>query len=425
MSNTTIYPPALPGQNSGGEGGEAVWGGITGTLNDQADLRNRLFGVDQNILTATNQAAQALTNSETAAQDASSAAQAASSAATVAAAALPKAYTAPNDTTPTGVRASNSSQVTVAPTAASTAVVFARRDTVKWNATVNLNTGGWLTGHESVADIGGTGTVGKVVTNMSQTNVAINGTVSVVLGYEPEIASMAANSTVTSFCGFYFPNLRNVPNISRVTAMAAFVNDDAEAICRTQGPFLNATLQEFAPAYHIGLIPNRYYSSPHRYVGASGTVVGIAHLVPIHIPHRTTVKKVGFYTWTASAGAKAVMAIYTAENGRVQNRVWQSGEMDASAVGEHEFDVNVRLDAGTYWIGAAFNQGFQVAYHSPSSIDNRVAMFGSVAGNTSDGSTSRAASITYPYNVGGFPPQVGVTPAFASQDNEPHLWFRV
>lgn len=447
MTNTTIYPPALPGQTGGGgEGGEAVWGSIGGTLNDQADLRGRLFSIDQSILGATNQAEQALTNSEAAADTATSAGQAASNAATkadtakttadnaataagnaatAAAAALPKVYVANDTNAATGTRAATSSDITVAPTADSTSVVFARRDQINWNSTKNLNTGGWITGHQSVANIGGSGTVGKVVLNIAQANAAINGTVSVILGYEPEVASIAAGSTISSFCGFYFPNLRNVPRINQIQQIAAFANDDIEAICRTLGPFYNGTLQEFAPAYHIGLIPDRYYSSPHRYVGAAGSIVGIAHLVPVIIPHRTTVKKVGMYTQTASAGAKCLFAIYTAENGRVQNRVWQSGEVDCSAVGEHEAAVNVRLDAGTYWIGAAFNQGFQIAYHSPSSIDNRVAMFGSSAGNSSDGATSRAASITFPYTPGGFPLQAGVLPAFASQDNEPHLWFRI
>lgn len=431
MTNTTIYPPAIPGSTPG-EGGEAVWGGIGGTLNDQADLRQRLMGIDQATLDAVNQAEQALTNSEQATNDAGLAGQAASNAATAANnaastanAALPKVYVANDTNAATGTRAATSSDITVKPTAASTSVVFARRDQINWTATVNLNTGGWLTAHQSVANIGGSGTVGKVVVNLSQANTNIAGTVTAVLGYEAEVASIASNSTISQYCGFYFPNLRNVANIARITQIAAFQNDDTEARMSTLGQFFNGTLQEFAPPYHIGLIADRYYSAPHRYVGASGSVVGVAHLVPIHIPHRTTIKKLGVYTATAQTGSKALFALYTSENGRVQNRVYQSGEIDIAAVGEHEASPNIRVDAGTYWIACSINQATNIGYHSPTSIDDRVGMFGSSSANVSDGATSRAASVTFPYTPGGFPLQVGVPPAFASQDNEPHLWFRV
>lgn len=337
------------------------------------------------------------------------------------------ANTVYTDTGTSGTRAKVANDVTVSPTGNSASVVFGRRDQITWSSTYNLTSGGWLTANESVVNLTGSGTIDKVVANLAQVNATHTGTATAVLGYEAEIAAVAAGTTVAGFCGFYFPTLRNVANIGNVVSLGAFVNDDPIAFSRTKGQFFNSTLQEFAPPYHPGLLANRYYSAPHRFIGDGTVQGGIGVFVPVYIPHRCTVAKLGFrVSGTAVGAARAVMAIYTAEKGKIQNLVWQSAEINAGTLGDKEVTPNVQVDAGTYWLCILPNTNFTASFHQVQSIDLRVWQYGSPASNTSDGALERLAYVSFGgYSVGAFPAKLAASPSYVGSDSEPHLWFRV
>lgn len=323
----------------------------------------------------------------------------------------------------TGTVIGQSSDMNVQPTGNSSATYFARRDQLTWNTNNNLNVGGWITANESVLNIGGTGTIDKVVSNMSQVNLSNSVTVSAALGYEAVLSAISATTTVTSFCGFYFPNLRNVANINRVTTLAAFANDDSVAICRTKGPFYNGTLQEFAPPHHPGITSGRYYTSPYWYLGEGFTQVGSAGLIMVYIPHRITIGAFGFNVTNAPANAKARLAMYTTETGRIQNLVWQSGEIDCSSTGIKEVTTNVQVDAGTYWLGIATNMTIGVSYHAPMITEEKASVFGLPSPLVNQTTLSRSAVVPFPYGV--FPALVSAAPTYNTGDSEPHIWFRL
>lgn len=334
-------------------------------------------------------------------------------------------YTA---TATSGTVASESVDVDVVPSANSTAVVFARRDQVNFNTNRNLLSGGWLTAHQSVVNLGASaGTVDKVVANFAQANVNSAAAVNTILLYEVSIAAVAAAAQINGAVGFYFPNLRAVPNIGRITTLAAFANDDPVAICRTLGPFYNRSLQEFAPPYHPGLAPGRYYSAPYRLIGDAATTGGFAACIPVYIPHTVTIAEIGFIVSTAVAGSQAVMAIYTAEKGKVQNRIWQSPTgISTATTGNKTQAPNVEVAPGTYWLLLLTSVNLNIKYHQPQGSDARMVMLGQPAADTQDNSLNRVAYLSMGgFAVGAFPAQIASVPSFLNQDNEPHVWFRV
>lgn len=327
-----------------------------------------------------------------------------------------------------GTVAAEAVDVDVVPTANSTAVVFARRDQVNFNTNRNLLSGGWLTAHQSVVNLGSSaGTVDKVVADFAQVNIDGNAQVNTVLLYEVSIARVASAASINGVVGYYFPNLRAVTNIGRIGTLAAFANDDPLAICRTLGPFFNRTLQEFAPPYHPGLAPGRYYSAPYRLIGDAATTAGFAACIPVYVPHTTTISEIGFIVSTAQAGSQAVMALYTAEKGKVQNRVWQSATgISTASTGAKTQAPNVEVSPGTYWLLLLTSVNLNIKYHQPQSSDARMVMMGQPAADTQDNSLNRVAYLSLGgFAVGAFPAQIGAVPSFLNQDNEPHVWFRV
>lgn len=184
--------------------------------------------------------------------------------------------------------------------------------------------------------------------------------------------------------------------------------------------------QDIAPAYHTGLIAGRFYSSPHRTIADGAMAAGTAYAIPVFLPHRATINTVGFKVSTAASGVNAVMAIYSAERGKIQSQVWQaSAAISCATTGDKEFTVNQTLEAGTYWLVLSTSGAVTIKFHTPASTDDRVGMFGQTASDVSDTTTHRVATMAQTYSVGGFPAAPGLVPTFVAQDNEPHLWFRV
>lgn len=327
-----------------------------------------------------------------------------------------------------GTVAAEAVDVNVVPSANSTAVVFARRDQVNFNTNRNILSGGWLTAHQSVVNLGASaGTVDKVVADFAQVNIDGTAQVNTVLMYEVSVARVNAAANITGVVGFYFPNLRAVANIGRIGTLAAFASDDPVAICRIAGPFFNRTLQEFAPPYHPGLVPGRYYSAPYRLIGDAATTAGFAACIPVHIPHTCKISEMGFIVSTAIASSQAVMALYTSEKGKVQNRIWQSATaISTASTGTKTQAPNVEVSPGTYWLLLLTSANLTVKFHQPQGSDGRMVMMGQPAADTQDNNLNRVAYLPMGgFAVGAFPAQIASVPSFLNQDNEPHVWFRV
>lgn len=326
-----------------------------------------------------------------------------------------------------GVSVAETTDLSVTLTAASSAVFQVRRDQLNYSSNRAITTGGALTAHQGVVNIAsGSGAVDKVVVDFAQVNVSTSAVVNTILLFEASIAQISSAATINGAVGFYFPNLRAVPNIARISTLGAFINDDPKALCRTAGPFYNRSLQEFAPAYHVGLAAGRYYTAPYRTIGDAVTTANFAALIPIFIPHTVTINELGFQVSAGVAG-NALFAIYTAERGKVQNRVWQStSTLATNSVGVKTQNPNVELAPGTYWIALATSAAVQIKYHQPQSSDQRSWMVGQPASSTNDAGLHRATYIALGgFAVGIFPATVDALPQYIAQDGEPHVWFRV
>lgn len=115
--------------------------------------------------------------------------------------------------------------------------------------------------------------------------------------------------------------------------------------------------------------------------------------------------------------------MYTTETGRIQNLVWQSGEIDCSSTGIKEVTTNVQVDAGTYWLGIATNMTIGVSYHAPMITEEKASVFGLPSPLVNQTTLSRSAVVPFPYGV--FPALVSAAPTYNTGDSEPHIWFRL
>lgn len=312
--------------------------------------------------------------------------------------------------------------VTTNPATPSTRVVYGHSSEVNYTSSQPVNTGGWLTGGVDTVQVAGSGSVDKIATSMAVTNHVGTGVVNSALGYEAVVSFVGPSSTINKYAAFYVPNLSGVPNINRVTQFGGFINDYTESFNKVLSPFYNSTMQEFAPPYHPGLVAGRYYSAPHRYIGDNAALANILYLVPIQIPHRTTISKIGFNQVTATTG-NARLAIYTAEQGRVQKRIWESAQIPLTGTGDKEQTVNVRVDAGTYWLCYIGSANASIKFHSPDAFQERAQLYGSASSTSSDTTLSRTCYMSTPYAA--FPEQIAIVPTYVTAAEEPHLWFRV
>jgi hypothetical protein len=95
-------------------------------------------------------------------------------------------------------------------------------------------------------------------------------------------------------------------------------------------------------------------------------------------------------------------------------------------VGIYTQSVNVRVDAGTYWLIAIGNSNLKVKFHSPGTKDQRAGWYGQTDPSVSDGNLLRLAYFTVnTFALGMFPQVAGVVPTFIASDAEPHVFFTV
>lgn len=316
--------------------------------------------------------------------------------------------------------------LSVAPSGNSTAVEIASRITTNASVSSTNQPGSSIGAQQTVVNVQGSGAIDKIVGILSHINLTGSGRRSAVLGYEVGIPTVSGDANVGSVAGFYFPNLEAIPNINRIEVIAAFANQHRKAIIQNMGVYVDSTLRQVVAPEHIGMSANRYYSAPYRWRGYAGTSAGVADLMPIHIPARTTVTEIGVGIESAVAGAKGRMAIYTAERGGLGRRVAQTAELDLSTAGWKAGALNVELDGGMYWCALVTDRAVSATSHSPQDTGGRAAMFGQSDPLATDTNTQRSASINLgAYSASPFPELANIVPTFLAQDGERHMCIRV
>lgn len=318
-----------------------------------------------------------------------------------------------------GTTAYSKMDVDYTPSGSSTAVVISHRAQVNYSGTSSIASGGWLTASQHVLNIGNAGTIDKLVGSMSQLNVAgSTGTITSALGYEAVVSTIPAGRVIQAYAGYYFPNLSGVPNIGNITSVAAFANDYPAAVVRSAGPFLNAAGAELTPSYHIGLIAGRYYSTPSSALSTAAMVANVAYVIPVFVPHRTTITKLGVEVTNARISTSIRLGLYRVRGvGLPPVLVVDGGVVSSNSTGVKEVTVSVTVDSGSYFIAAVSNGTPSIRHHAIQA--HHTMMYGS------DSPSAVNGVAYYPYAYGTLPSVLPSAPTIAGQNAEPHLWFRI
>lgn len=321
-----------------------------------------------------------------------------------------------------GAFAQESINLTVNPPANSTAVSIGQRITTQIDTDKNLTTGASVGAFQTVVNAGGTGFIDKLVGHLSHINFAGTGRKESALCFEAGIPTVPANSNIGSVCGFYFPNLAGIPNINRIGTLAAFANQHRKGLIQNMGVYLDSLLRQVVPPRHPGMVANRSYTSPYRWIGYSGYQVGQIMMTMIYIPKRVVVSALGIGVNGAVAGAKLRLAMYSAIDGAVGQLMGQTAELDAATAGAKEGATNFEVDGGMYFLGVMANMAIQISTHASQSSGDNASLYGQTNPLASDGSTERSAFINAPY--GTWPPVAALVPNYLANDSEAHIWMK-
>lgn len=318
------------------------------------------------------------------------------------------------DTGTNGTVSKSTTNTTVSPTGNTSRVVFGKKVEVNYSSSYNITTGGYICATESVVNTAGSGSIDKIVGHMVQHNLT-GGQVSAAVGVESVLSVVGPTTNVAGWAAFYCPNMENVSNIGRVNKLAAFQNDHTNAHILNRGRYLDGDEVEFAPPYHTGLVPGRYYTAPVKSMTANVVAANVVYVTYVHIPARTTISKLGFNVTVAAAG-NARLGLYKINGAAITTLVAQTGEISTATTGTKGGVVNTAINAGTYALVAVFSATPTVSWHEISSH--------ALIGASSPTGFSEAAYISgFPYNT--LPNSVNILPTFSANTIEPHLWFQI
>lgn len=324
-----------------------------------------------------------------------------------------------------GTKTEEEVTVNVNPPGNSTAVVLGARFTTMCETTHNLTTGSSVGAIQSVVSVGGTGFIDKVVGILSHINFGGTGRKQSALCFEAGFPAIPADSDIGSVCGFYFPNLEGIPNINRIGVIAAFANQHKKALIQNAGVYVDGLLRQFAPPYHPGLVPGRYYTSPYFWLGFGiNTQPGTAYLTLVHVPMRTVITKLGMLTNSAGSGRKVRLGMFVAYQGGVGPMQGQTAELNADANGIVEGTVNFEVDPGMYWLAINTSVAMAIGSHNVNGEDGMMgSLFGQSDPTIKEGNTQRSAAINMG-SFGPFPANPNIVPTFLTANAQPHIWFR-
>lgn len=302
-----------------------------------------------------------------------------------------------------------------------TAQFIGSRIEVLFDSANNWASGGYPMVAEDVFNTQGTGTIDKMVGRLVQFNLT-NPHVKAALCFEGVCSMVSETTTVDVLAGFFWPNLTIVPNIDRIKRRAAFINQDPESVIQSYGPYQNANLVELAPPAHPGTLTGKYFTAPYDTLAAAALPADRLYFLPVFIPHRKVIKKLGFNVTTAgAAGSKAKIGLWRALEGLPVALEASVVDIDVSTVGLKDVDINVRLNPGTYFIGVVSSAAISITYAS-GGLAHQAQQFGQ-----DDPLATGASLISGGYAPVAFaddlqPVYYGFT--YTKATNRPHLWLR-
>lgn len=302
-----------------------------------------------------------------------------------------------------------------------TAIVSGTRIEVLYNSNRNYGVGGYPMADHAIFNANGQASIDKCVVRLAQLNLSC-GPVAAALCYEGVISTIGQGTMIDGAVGFFWPNMRGVANINNIRRLGAFVNQDTESEVQSYGPFLNADLVELAPPAHPGLVAGRHYSCPYETLGTATINPGLIFLSMVHIPHRVTIKKLGFnLVQNGGAAGHAQIAMYQAKNGQPARRVGTTGEVDiGGANGLRNTDVNFRVDPGMYFLAITTSVDIGITW-SNESVGYLANLYGQ-ADPLAQGGALQAAGYVDGFAYATLPAELGPI-KYVNTHTRPHLWF--
>lgn len=331
------------------------------------------------------------------------------------------------DTATSGDAAQEKLSLFIQPTGDTTRVSTGSQVEVTYNSNNKILVGGYAVGRKTTMLVGGAGAKDKIVVDMNQTNVSGAGLIDKVLSYEAVISSIAANTFLKGYAAYYVPNLSQVPNIGNIATFYAFSCDHVDAIIQHAGTIINPVGAQYAPTFHLGLRPGRYYSAPYNVLAATQYAANTIYLSNVYVPHRAGIIELGFTVTAAGTATKARMGLYQVANGAIIARA-RTSEIDVTAPGNKSGAIRVKADSGTYFIALILNGTCTINGESIEGASGPAATLSAMWGSASP--TDAGAAIKtwlagYPYGELPSDPLPFTNLTSSTTVTNPHLWFRV
>lgn len=257
---------------------------------------------------------------------------------------------------------------------------------------------------------------GKDIFVVSATDVAITVPATLADGVRARVVQVLAG--------------RAVFNLSGMTST------EPEGLLRTQGQGMSASLvavpssalvylalEKPEPVFSPGIQAGRVYGAIGRNTLLApvnqNLSANILYAVPISIPHRTTLAKLGVRVTTALAGKNLRLCLFSNnKQGLPGARLYQSANLSTGTIGEKQVaGLDLALEPGIYFVGVVASGAVQVQFCCTTGLED---VFGRPSGSGTESMPVWSYTITtVPADLTAAPPALYVDP----YNYAPDVWW--
>ena len=178
------------------------------------------------------------------------------------------------------------------------------------------------------------------------------------------------------------------------------------------------------PNGHPGFLSNHYYAfdpSIQNYTSliSNGFIANTLTYIPWFVPQDVFINKLAIYISGSNLNSKVRLGIYNNLDGYPSKLILDAGELDTSAVGFKELNIDLELKAGWYWLAGNSTIAptiYVVSTHFGSQF--LIGIKNLILSNFS--SVYRQANVNY-----GVMPQEAITSNIVRGNYAPVFWFQV
>lgn len=203
-------------------------------------------------------------------------------------------------------------------------------------------------GQSTVRNGSGANAVTKLVGWANKVDNQSSSTIGIAESFEAIIQSNSG--TISNYIAFGFADHSSISN---VTNKWAFKGDDPNAIISNAAPIKGPYGRELAPVAHAGTATGRYYFGglANYNIGSLALSANTVYWVPLIIPERVTLTKIGCRVTSAVAASHVSVALYKVSAGGIGNYIIDSGSLSSASTGDKEGTISTQVEAGIYVLG--------------------------------------------------------------------------